>query len=139
MVACSCLGKQFLRDHYAPKFPELESLLPAPLDYARIVKLIGNEMDMANVDLKAHLPSATVMVISVTATTTNGKKLSDEELCRVLEACDVALLLDAGRKTVNNVPLLHSSDATNVLLLNNRSRTMSSLGCNSWPRIYLLF
>jgi U4/U6 small nuclear ribonucleoprotein PRP31 len=35
---------QFIRDHYAAKFPELESLVLNPMDYARTVKAIGNEM-----------------------------------------------------------------------------------------------
>jgi U4/U6 small nuclear ribonucleoprotein PRP31 len=34
---------KFVRDHYASKFPELEQLVPAPLDYMRVVRLIGNE------------------------------------------------------------------------------------------------
>ena len=34
---------QFARDHYAPKFPELESLVLVPLEYMHVVKAIGNE------------------------------------------------------------------------------------------------
>ena len=34
---------QFVRDHYAPKFPELDSLVLVPLEYMRVVKAIGNE------------------------------------------------------------------------------------------------
>ncbi|KAJ8555096.1 hypothetical protein K7X08_001594 [Anisodus acutangulus] len=36
----------FIRDKYRLKFPELESLVHHPIDYARVVKKIGNEMDL---------------------------------------------------------------------------------------------
>ena len=34
----------WVRDQYRPKFPELESLVHHPIDYARVVKAIGNEV-----------------------------------------------------------------------------------------------
>ncbi len=87
------------------------------MEYARTVKLIGNEMvrfaflkthikDMSNLDLKSHLPSATVMVISVTATTTNGRTLNNQELSRVFEACDMVIELETGRKKVIDTNIL---------------------------------
>ena len=35
---------RFVADTYARKFPELESLVPAKMDYVRTVRRIGNEM-----------------------------------------------------------------------------------------------
>ncbi len=35
---------------------------------ARVVKVIGNEMDMTLIDLTGVLPSATIMVVTVTGT-----------------------------------------------------------------------
>ena len=35
-----------IRDEYAKRFPELESLILNPLDYARVVLKLGNEIDM---------------------------------------------------------------------------------------------
>ncbi|KAI8092794.1 uncharacterized protein BX664DRAFT_294098 [Halteromyces radiatus] len=93
---------KFIRDHYATKFPELESLVLNPLDYARTVKKIGNEADITNIDLRNILPSATIMVVTVTATTTNGRLLTDEEWKRTEEACDMALALDDARKKIIN-------------------------------------
>eukprot|EP00958_Prasinococcus_capsulatus_P029634 scaffold7576_cov417-Prasinococcus_capsulatus_cf.AAC.11 len=90
----------FIRDKYRAKFPELESLVLNPLDYARVVRAIGNEMDMTLVDLSGLLPSATIMVVTVTGSTTNGKELSDNELQKVLEACDMALELDESKKLI---------------------------------------
>lgn len=40
----------------------------------------GNEMDVTLVDLDRLLPPASVMVVTVTATTTSGKPLSEENL-----------------------------------------------------------
>lgn len=34
---------KYIRDHYNKKFPELESLVQHPLDYARTVKRVGNQ------------------------------------------------------------------------------------------------
>jgi U4/U6 small nuclear ribonucleoprotein PRP31 len=90
----------FIRDKYRLKFPELESLVHHPIDYARVVKKIGNETDLTLVDLEGLLPSAVIMVISVTASTTTGKPLPDETLEKTIEACDRALTLDLAKKKV---------------------------------------
>ncbi|PNX76911.1 U4/U6 small nuclear ribonucleoprotein Prp31-like, partial [Trifolium pratense] len=90
----------FIRDKYRLKFPELESLVHHPIDYARVVKKIGNEMDLTLVDLEGLLPSAIIMVVSVTASTTSGKPLPEEVLSKTIEACDRALDLDSAKKKV---------------------------------------
>ncbi|PSC73830.1 U4 U6 small nuclear ribonucleo Prp31-like [Micractinium conductrix] len=90
----------FLRDRYKPKFPELESLVHNPLDYARVVQMIGNEMDVTLVDLDRLLPPATVMVVTVTATTTSGKPLSEEELKKVVDACEMTLQLEEDKHLI---------------------------------------
>ena len=46
----------FMRDKYRMKFPELESLVHHPIDYARVIKSIGNEMDITLVNLENVLP-----------------------------------------------------------------------------------
>ncbi|XBI91536.1 hypothetical protein VPH35_028833 [Triticum aestivum] len=90
----------FIRDKYRLKFPELESLVHHPIDYAHVVKKIANEMDSTLVDLEGLLPSAVIMVVSVTALTTSGKPLSEENLVKTIEACYRALNLDAAKKKV---------------------------------------
>lgn len=90
----------FIRDKYRLKFPELESLVHHPIDYARVVKRIGNEVDLTLVDLEGLLPSAIIMVVSVTASTTTGKPLPEEVLQKTTEACDRALALDSAKKKV---------------------------------------
>lgn len=74
---------KFVRDKYEKRFPELESLVPMPLDYVNTVKLLGNDIDTKgqNKDLlSAVLPPATCIVVSVTASTSQGKPLEPEEL-----------------------------------------------------------
>lgn len=92
------LVHNFIRDKYRLKFPELESLVQHPIDYARVVKRIGNEIDLTLVNLEDILPAATVMVVTVTATTTTGRVLSDDNLRKALEGCDMALSLDDDKR-----------------------------------------
>eukprot|EP00741_Cyanophora_paradoxa_P007337 tig00001107_g7097.t1 len=91
---------KYVRDLYAHKFPELESLVLNPLDYARVVRTIGNEMDMTLIDLTGILPSATIMVVSVTGSTTSGTPLDDAQLANVMQGCTEILELDACKKKI---------------------------------------
>ena len=91
---------KFTKDHYNLKFPELESLIMQPIDYAKVVKLLGNEMDSTNVNLDGIIPPHTVMVVNVTNSTTSGRKLEDDELARVIEACDEMIELDEAKTTI---------------------------------------
>ncbi|GAB5031100.1 u4 u6 small nuclear ribonucleoprotein prp31-like [Nannochloropsis oceanica] len=91
---------RFVVDLYSLKFPELESLVPNKLDYVRTVQKIGNEMDLTIVDLNDLLPSATVMVVSVTASSTSGKPLPPSLLSECLGGCDAVLSLMEARSLV---------------------------------------
>ncbi|KAI9332516.1 hypothetical protein BDR26DRAFT_806339 [Obelidium mucronatum] len=94
------LVHKFIRDKYSLRFPELETLVPNALDYARAVKAIGNEMDVMKLDLKSLLPSSLVMIITVTATATSGKPLDQKQLDVVFEGCDMALELENVKRTI---------------------------------------
>lgn len=85
---------RYVADLYSNKFPELESLIPNKVDYIRAVKSIGNEMDLTLVDLNDILPSATVMVVSVTGSATSGKPLLPAELSSCLGGCEEVLQLE---------------------------------------------
>ncbi|ESQ35281.1 hypothetical protein EUTSA_v10009759mg [Eutrema salsugineum] len=89
----------FIRFKYKSKFPELESFVHHAIDYARIVKRIGNETDITLVDLN-DFHKATVMPILLTASTTKGKPLPEDVLQKTMEACDRALDLDSARKKI---------------------------------------
>ena len=91
------LTHRYLRDIYTHRWPELEQLVPNPLDYARCVKKLGNNVLLARVELSTLLPSASIISLSVAATNTSGKPLNDEELQRAYDSCDVLLQLDDTR------------------------------------------
>ncbi len=65
---------KFTREKYSKRFPELESLVASPLEYLKTVKELGNDLDKAknNAVLPNFLTQATIMVVSVTASTTQG-------------------------------------------------------------------
>ncbi|KAJ2719783.1 U4/U6-U5 snRNP complex subunit prp31 [Coemansia sp. Benny D115] len=84
---------RFLADRFQTRFPELETLVRSPLEYAKTVKKIGNAADLTKVELSGILPSATRMVVTVTGSTTAGRPLSAEEQAHVDEACDCLLSL----------------------------------------------
>src|SRR5579859_7870403 len=94
------LVNKFIRDHYRPKFPELETLIRNPLDYAKTVRIIGNEMIITKMDLTQILPAASIMVVKTAATTTRGQPLEEKEIAIVLKACEMALDLDAAKRKI---------------------------------------
>ncbi|XP_066244803.1 U4/U6 small nuclear ribonucleoprotein Prp31 [Euwallacea similis] len=87
---------KFVRDKYQKRFPELDSLVVNPLDYVRTVKALGNDLDQAknNETLQAFLTQATIMVVSVTASTTQGTHLTKYEKEQIDEGCDMAIELN---------------------------------------------
>jgi U4/U6 small nuclear ribonucleoprotein PRP31 len=113
LVACNALAVDieadiaaaaaYARHHYAPKFPELASLVVHPVDYARVVSRLGDAPDPAAVDLEGILPQATVMVVVVTASTTAGAPLGAQAAARVQAAADLVLRLDAARAAIGEL------------------------------------
>ncbi|UNI15195.1 U4/U6-U5 snRNP complex subunit prp31 [Purpureocillium takamizusanense] len=108
------LVHKFIRDHYSTRFPELERLVTTPLEYAKVVSIIGNgPMDSESikslqtstnnplgVGLKAVLDGPSLMIVTVEATTSKGHEMSDEELLRVRQACDMAIALHKAKNTL---------------------------------------
>jgi U4/U6 small nuclear ribonucleoprotein PRP31 len=108
------LVHKFIRDHYASKFPELEQLVTDPPMYIRSVRALGNNEDLTKVDLTGILPPAVIMSVVVTATTTSGKQLTENEWAAVQRACDLADRLEDARKKI----FLYVSSRMNVLAPN---------------------
>eukprot|EP01098_Paradermamoeba_levis_P015890 TRINITY_DN8320_c0_g1_i1.p1 TRINITY_DN8320_c0_g1~~TRINITY_DN8320_c0_g1_i1.p1 ORF type:complete len:380 (-),score=86.55 TRINITY_DN8320_c0_g1_i1:716-1774(-) len=120
---------KFIRDHYAKKFPELESLVVNPLDYAQVVKRIANETDMTAVQLQDILPAATVMIVSLTASTTSGSKLPREQMDKIVEACEEVIALDDARiKILDFVQTRMSIIAPNLTLILGSSISAQLMG-----------
>ncbi|XP_041364240.1 U4/U6 small nuclear ribonucleoprotein Prp31-like [Gigantopelta aegis] len=85
---------KFARDLYSKRFPELESLVQTPMEYIYTVKELGNDIfsnSKNNSFLQEILTPATIMVVSVTASTTQGNVLSPEESSVIMEACEMAI------------------------------------------------
>ena len=91
---------KFVRDKYEKRFPELETTVYMPLDYINTVKILGNDIQKNSLNkelLGQVLSPSNVMVISVTASTSQGKPLEPEELDIVMEACNMAIQLHEDR------------------------------------------
>ena len=92
---------KLIRSIYSLKFPELEQLVPNPIEYSKAVKLIGNETDMSLVNFKQHgFPMATIMIITLTATTTKGSPLTNEKLFQLNSAIDTVMDLVDAQKSI---------------------------------------
>ncbi|KAH8808374.1 hypothetical protein F5884DRAFT_900620 [Xylogone sp. PMI_703] len=107
---------KYIRDHYSIRFPELETLVTNPLDYAKVVTIIGNgPMDSESIralqsskdnrlgaSLRSVLDGPSVMIVTVEATTSKGREMTPAELERVMRACDMTLALDKAKKTLTD-------------------------------------
>jgi len=93
---------KFAKDKYNKRFPELETLVVNPLEFLLAAKELGNDVLKAknNPVLEAFLTQATIMVVSVTASTTQGADMSEEDLRVVYDACDVAVELSECKKEI---------------------------------------
>ncbi|XP_023329470.1 U4/U6 small nuclear ribonucleoprotein Prp31 [Eurytemora carolleeae] len=93
---------KYARDVYTKRFPELESLVVQPLEYLMTAKELKNELENVknNETLLQYLTQATIMVVSVTASTTQGKPLNKEELDIVESACDMAIELAETKRKI---------------------------------------
>ncbi|KAM0697039.1 hypothetical protein Q7P36_003110 [Cladosporium allicinum] len=108
------LVHKFIRDHYSVRFPELETLIQNPLDYAKAVAIIGNgpmenireisesKENMLGQTLRQVLDGPSVMVVTVEATNTRGEPLSENELATVKRACEMVLKLDKAKKLLTD-------------------------------------
>lgn len=93
---------KFARDVYTKRFPELESLVVQPLEYLMTAKELANHIENIknNETLQQFLTQATIMVVSVTASTTQGKPLTKEELDIVVSASDMAMELAETKRKI---------------------------------------
>ncbi|KXJ89213.1 pre-mRNA splicing factor [Microdochium bolleyi] len=107
---------KFIRDHYSARFPELETLIQNPVEYAKVVAILGNgpldsetmrtlQHSTDNIlgqSLKTVLDGPSLMVVTVEATTTKGQELSVDELDRVLRACQMMVSMDKAKATLTD-------------------------------------
>lgn len=78
------------------RFAELESIIINPVDYARVVLVIGNDEAVENLSQKLNWLSATsVLSVTVAFSAAGGEILSNEEFANCKRACEEILWLDA--------------------------------------------
>ena len=96
------LVHKFVRDIYNIRFPELESLVQQPLDYMKTVLELGNNIENSKNSrvLQEILSPATIMVVSVSASTTQGEELQSGDSSRIVEACELAIDLERIRSHI---------------------------------------
>eukprot|EP00746_Dinoflagellata_sp_MGD_P158858 gnl/MRDRNA2_/MRDRNA2_86575_c0_seq1.p1 gnl/MRDRNA2_/MRDRNA2_86575_c0~~gnl/MRDRNA2_/MRDRNA2_86575_c0_seq1.p1 ORF type:complete len:384 (-),score=5.40 gnl/MRDRNA2_/MRDRNA2_86575_c0_seq1:957-2108(-) len=88
-----------IRDIYRCRFPELDSIVHEPLEYAHVVKALGKETEISHVDLST-VPPLSRNIIAVTAASTSGKPLSDLSCHKVLKGCNIIIEMNADKSSV---------------------------------------
>ncbi|PKI85778.1 Prp31p [Malassezia vespertilionis] len=92
---------RFIRERYAPRFPELETLVLNPWEFIQAVRALGNDKELRGANVEGILPHGTVVVISMSASNTTGRPLPVQEWEKVQEASEMALSLEAMRRKVS--------------------------------------
>ncbi|KAK9446508.1 uncharacterized protein V1518DRAFT_423695 [Limtongia smithiae] len=88
---------------YRPRFPELESLVLNPVDYARTALLIGNDVVGIREKQRAlgeFLPAAIIMVLSVSSITATSRELGVAEISALQRVCETVLFLDEAKRRI---------------------------------------
>lgn len=73
--------------------------MSAPLPYCRVILALGNGSELQG-DIQGILPSGSVMAVKVTAATSKGRELADDEWRRVVEACEMMFGLDRVKRDI---------------------------------------
>ncbi|CAN8098959.1 unnamed protein product [Discula destructiva] len=108
------LVHKYIRDHYSVRFPELETLIQNPLEYAKVVAILGNGPfdeetikrlqtstdNILEASMKTLLDGPNLMIVTLEATRSNGRPMSPDELNRVVRACKMVVDLDKAKKTL---------------------------------------
>ena len=93
----------FAKNKYGARFPELEEIVSQPLDYLMTARELGNTGLLNakdNKNLQSFLSQATIMVLSVTASITQGMEIGEGELDIVSESCGIAVQLTEYQKKI---------------------------------------
>jgi U4/U6 small nuclear ribonucleoprotein PRP31 len=105
---------KYIKEIYAQRFPELESIILSPLTYTLTVKRLGNDIDITKKNLSDILPNNSIMSINMMSSTTSGKPLKKDNLEKVLRLCDEAIELSNQKNKI----LLFIEQRTNIIAPN---------------------
>lgn len=86
------------RDAFYPRFAELETIVNTAYEYARVVKAIGNALDLSEIQNFDWLPNRTKLSLTVATSHFNDEnKLAEGEWQQVLIFCDEIIFLEHAR------------------------------------------
>ena len=93
-----------LRDAYAVKFSELESIILNPIDYAKSVRVISNTQgDISHVlDQLRWLSNQTLMSVTVSFSASSGRQMTEKEHSEVNKLCEEVIGLDQDKQKMLN-------------------------------------
>lgn len=108
------LVHKWVRDHYSVRFPELETLVTNPLEYAKTAAVLGNgpldsdtmrrmpqsKDNPLGVSLDSVLDKPTLMIVTTSAITSKGQPMAQSDLDGVVAACGVMVKLDVAKRAL---------------------------------------
>lgn len=88
----------FIKAHYRKRFPELESLIPNAIEYSKIVKTLGNSLDIDSEQL-SFLTKEKMLVLTMSSIQAKdaSEEINPTELIKISTACDLLLELEHSR------------------------------------------
>ncbi|KAK8954379.1 putative nucleolar protein 5-1 [Platanthera zijinensis] len=86
-----------VREWYGWHFPELAKIVQDNIQYAKVVKLMGNRVNAVNLDFSEVLPEDTEAELKEAAVISMGTEVSDLDLLNIRELCDQVLALSEYR------------------------------------------
>ena len=87
-------------DLYSAKFPDLPNLTPKAENYFRVVLCIGNLTDISSAGVESILPKNEAIRVVVSGSTSNDQPLPDDEMQRVVLACQTGIELSNDKAVV---------------------------------------
>ncbi|KAH3675102.1 hypothetical protein WICMUC_002934 [Wickerhamomyces mucosus] len=93
----------FLKLKYKKRFPELESLIPNSLEYAKLIKILGNTLDV-NGDELTFLSKEKILVLTMSTIQAKSSEsnLSQNELIQLNKASDLLITLEESKSKLSN-------------------------------------
>ncbi|CAL9208219.1 probable nucleolar protein 5-2 [Musa acuminata AAA Group] len=86
-----------VREWYGWHFPELAKIVQDNIQYAKVVKLMGNRTNAVNLDFSEVLSEETEAELKEAAVISMGTEVSDLDLANIKELCDQVLALSEYR------------------------------------------
>lgn len=108
---------KWIRDHYSVRFPELETLVTNPLEYAKTAAVLANipftsdtmrripqsTDNPLGVSLDSVLDKPTLMIVTTSAITSKGQHpMAQSDLDGVIAACGIIMKLDAAKRALTD-------------------------------------